>query len=75
MHIYTRYIYIYISARYLGFCVFWGYLGLIQPQNFRRKKTPTNPIRKRLGRGTLNTYAKLQGQTLKNGVDIGTFVR
>ena len=32
-------------------------------------------LRKRLDRGTLNTCAKFQGLTLKNGVDIWTFVR
>ena len=30
---------------------------------------------KRLRRGTLNTCAKFEGLTLKNGVDIGTFVQ
>ena len=34
-------------------------------KNENRKK----PIRKRLGMGTLNTCAKFQGQSLKNGVD------
>ena len=29
------------------------------------------PPRKRLGKGALNTCAKFQGLTLKNGVDIG----
>ena len=38
----------------------------------KQKKTKTkNTIRKRLGRGTLNTCAKLQGLSLKNGVGIG----
>ena len=32
-------------------------------------------ISKRLGRGTLNTCAKFQGLSLKNGVDIWTVVR
>ena len=37
----------------------------------KRKKN----IRKRLGKGILNTYAKFQGLTLKNAVDIWAFVR
>ena len=36
----------------------------------KKKKT-----RQRLGRGTLNTCAKILGLTLKNGVDIWIFVR
>ena len=36
-----------------------------------KKKKIKIPIRKRLGRGTLNTCAKFQGLSLKNGVDIG----
>ena len=36
-----------------------------------KKKKRKIPIRKRLGRGTLNTCAKFQGLSLKNGVDIG----
>ena len=34
-----------------------------------------NIIRKRVGRDKLNTYAEFQGLSLKNGVDIWTFVR
>ena len=45
-------------------------------------RDPTSPAKKkkekrrtRLGKGTLNTCAKFQGLTLKNGMDIWTFVR
>ena len=63
-------------VRYLGFCIFGGYLCLKRPHIFGEKKQEKNVyIRKRLGKGTLNTCAKFQGLTLKNGVDIWTFVR
>ena len=55
-----------------GFCVLGEYLGLKGPHIFAGKKTH---IRKELGRATLNTCAKFQGLTLKNGVDIRRFVR
>ena len=55
---------------------FWGYLGRKRPYIFgEKKKEKENPIRKRLGKGILNTRAKCQGLTPKNGVDISTFVR
>ena len=56
-------------ARYLGFCIL-GDIWVLRDPTFLVKKK-----RKRLGRGTLNTGAKFQGLTLKNGVDIWTFVR
>ena len=59
-----------------GFLFFMGCLGLKGTPHFRRKnKKPKNPISQRLGRVTLNTCAKIQGLTLKNGVDIWTLVR
>ena len=48
-------------------------MGLKAPHIFGEKKKKS--IRKRFGRGTLNTYAKIHGQTLKNAADIWTFVR
>ena len=44
-----------------------------KPPNIWQQKTKKQEknIRKRLGRGTLNTCAKCQGLSLKNGVDIG----
>ena len=43
-------------------------------------RDPTFPAKKQtirvsLGRGTLNTYAKFQGLSLKTAVDIRTFLR
>ena len=61
-----------LFVRYLGFSKFWDIWVLKRPHIFGEKK---KNIRKRLGKGTLNTYAKFQGLTLKNGVDISTFVR
>ena len=58
--------------RYLG-GIFGGYLGLKRPHISSEKKKEKR--RTRLGKGTLNTCAKFQGLTLKNGVDIWTFVR
>ena len=55
------------------FVFFGGYLGLKKPHIFGEEKQ--KPIRKRLGKGTLNTCAKFQGLTLKKAVDIWTFVR
>ena len=60
------------SVRYLVFGIFWGYLGLKRPHISSEKK---KKHRTRLGKGTLNTCAKFQGLTLKNGVDIWTLVR
>ena len=60
-------------ARYLGFCISWDILVLRDPRFAAEKKTKHIP--KRLGRGTLNTCAKIQGLSLKNGVDIWSFVR
>ena len=58
-----------------GVLYFWGYLGLKEPHIFgEKKKQKQTNIRKRLGRGTLNTRAKIEGLTLKNGVDIWAFV-
>ena len=62
----------FFPARYLGFCIFLGYLGLKGSHISSEKK---QNIRKGLGRGTRNTCAKCQGLPLKNGVDIWTFVR
>ena len=51
---------------------FGGYLGLKGFQISSEKKAKTkNLIRKRLGKDSLNMCAKLQGLSLKNGVDIG----
>ena len=59
-------------VRYLGFC----FLGIFGDPTFSAIKNKNKkPIRKRLGKGTLNTCTKFQGLTLKNGVDIWTFVR
>ena len=58
----------------LVFVFFVGYLGLKRPHIFG-EKTAKKHIRRSLGKGTLNTCAKLQGLTLKNGVDIWPFVR
>ena len=44
---------------------------LQNPKYLAKKKEEKKPIRKRFGRGTLNTCAKIQGVSLKNGVDIG----
>ena len=57
-------------VRYWGFRIFLGYLGLKRPHIFGEKKRKAKPIRKRLGKGAFNTFAKFQGLTLKNGVDI-----
>ena len=46
-------------------------LGLKESHISGEKKN----IRKGLGRGTLNTCAKLEGLSLQNGVDIWAFVR
>ena len=49
-------------TRCLGFCIFWRYLGFKGPHIFAEKNKKTNnSIRKRLGRGTLNTWANFQG--------------
>ena len=53
--------------------VFLGIFGSYRDPTFSviGEKTKTkNPIRKRLGKGTLNTCAKFQGLTLKNGVEV-----
>ena len=66
----------YLSNSYFGQifgCSFlFGYLGLL-----RDPTLPAGNIREGLGRGTLNTFCKTQGETLKNGVNvyIWTFVR
>ena len=72
-----------ILFRMSFFFVFAGDLGSLKtqiPQKIqknqmsgeKRKKKEKNPfICKRVGRGTLNTCAKFQGLTLRNGVDIG----
>ena len=62
-----------LVVRYLGFCILGGYLGLKRPHISSEKKKEKR--RTRLGKGTLNTCAKFQGLTLKNGMDIWTFVR
>ena len=56
--------------------VFLGCLGLkgSQISSKKKNKKPEKPIRKKLGRDTLNTCAKFQGLSLKNGVDTLTFV-
>ena len=41
----------------------------------KKNKKIESPIRKRLGRDTLNTCAKFQGPSFKNGVDIINFAR
>ena len=58
------------------FCFFSaGNVGSLKTQLFQQIQTPQtsgeNKQLKRLGRGTLNTCAKLQGLSLKNGVDVG----
>ena len=53
-------------------CSYFGDIWVLRDPTFPAKKNK-NP--KRLGRGTLNTCAKIQGLSLKNGVDIWTFVR
>ena len=60
------------SSDIWGFVFFEDIWGLRQPIFSSEKKTN---IRKRLGKGTFNTRAEVQGLTLKNGVDIWTFVR
>ena len=45
--------------------------NLLKPKYLTKRQEPKNPIRWRLGMGTLNTRAKFQGLTLKNGVDVG----
>ena len=52
----------------LLFLYFLGYLGLKEFHISSEKNK--KPIRKGLGRGTLNTCANFQGLSLKNGVDI-----
>ena len=58
------------------FCFFSGNVGSLKTQ-LLKKNTKTRWQRKkkdnreRLGRGILNTCAKLQGLPLKYGVDIG----
>ena len=53
-------------------CSYFGDIWVLRDPTFPAKKNK-NP--KRLGRGTLNTCAKIQGLSLKNGVDIWNFVR
>ena len=65
------FLFLFFSARYLGFWVF-GIFGSKGIPHFQREK---NNIRKRLGSGTLNTCAQFQGISLKNSVDIWTLVR
>ena len=58
--------------------VFFGDIWVLRDPKFSAKETinkKKKSIRQRLGKGTLNTCAKFQGPTLKNGVDIWTFVR
>ena len=56
------------------FFAFLGYLGLKRPhilgekQQQQQQQQQQQNIRIRLGKGTLNTCAKIQGLTLKNGV-------
>ena len=63
------------------FFAFLGYLGLKRPhilgekQQQQQQQQQQQNIRIRLGKGTLNTCAKIQGLALKNGVDIWTFER
>ena len=63
----------FIFRQIFGFSYFQGYLGLkgshISSGEKKKKR------RKWLGRGTVNTVCKIQGLSLKNGVDIWTFVR
>ena len=68
------------NGAFCFFCFFsleiWDPKPQISPKNTKtqisgKKKKRKAPIRKRLGRGTLNTYAKFQSPSLKNGVDIG----
>ena len=58
------------------FSCFWDVWVLRDPRFPAKKKNkkPEKPIRKKLGRDTLNTCAKFQGLSLKNGVDTLTFV-
>ena len=64
--------FLFFSVRYLGFRIFWGYLGLKRPLIFGERKKKKH--RQRLANGTLNTCAKFQGLTLKSGLEIWTFV-
>ena len=60
----------------LDFCIFRDFWVLRDPRFPPKTKTKTkNPIRKNVGGDALNTCAKFQGLSLKNGVDIWTFVR
>ena len=53
---------------------FFGDIWVLGGPTFSaKKKEGKKNIRKGLGKGTLNTCAKFQGLTLKNGVDIWTF--
>ena len=52
--------------------------GPLRPKYFQKIQNPKYLAKKNiyvngygLGRGTLNTCAKIQGLTLRNGVDIG----
>ena len=62
-----------------GILYFLGYLGLKRPhilgEKQQQQQQQQQNIRIRLGKGTLNTCAKIQGLALKNGVDIWTFER
>ena len=62
-------------VRYLGFCIVRDILVLRDPTFSAKNKQTKKPASKKIGKGILNTCAKFQGLTLKNGVDIWTFVR
>ena len=64
-----------LSLILMKFLYFLGYLDLKGSHISSGKKTKIKNIRKGLGRRTLNTCAKFQGLSLKNGMDIWTFVR
>ena len=65
--------FLFTPASYLGFYTFWDIWVLMDPTFPAKNKTKN--ICKRLGRGTLNTCAKIQGLCLKNDVDIWTLMR
>ena len=67
--------YFFFIASYLG-VVFLEYLGLKGSQISSEKKQKTKKsIRQQLGKDAMNTWSKIQGLSLENGVDIWTLVR
>ena len=64
-----------IFRHILGFFCIVGDIWVLRDHTYPARKMKNNQSVKRLDRGTSNKCAQFQGLSLKNGVDIRTFVR